>query len=218
MGFSEPLKKEVRQKAGYRCCWCQMVGDIQVHHIIPEKDGGPDTIDNAAPLCPSCHSVLGSNPEKRKTMKERRDWLYEGVARMYPDHPDPNLEKLSGLLASIQEKQGEFGQHVQVKMGEIKSILGQYVKIMKQEVDKLTPETVRTGTTSILNASSCVSAPLANFSGIGEEATTRVTRLTSARDTVDRFSQIGEEDSWAAIDVTGGRFKEGPDSSDSEEM
>lgn len=221
MGFSEPLKKEVRQKAGYRCCWCQQVGDIEVHHIVPEKEDGSDDMDNAAALCGRCHNTLGDNPSLRKQIRERRDWLYERVAKMYPDHPDPNLEKLSKLVGSIhekQERQDEFSEQIQAEMGEVKVILGQYVKTMEQAIDRLTPETVRTGTTSILNASSCVSAPWANFSGIGEEATTRVTRLTSARDTVDPFSQIGEEDSWAVIDVTGGRFKEWPDSSDGEEM
>jgi hypothetical protein len=149
-------------------------------------------------------------------MKERRGWLYEQVTKMYPDHPDPNLEKISGLLASIQkkqERQGEFGQQVQIEMGEVKAILGQHVKIIKQAVDRLTPETVRTGTTSILNASSCASAAPVNFSGIGKEASTRVMSLNSARDTVDRFSQIGEEGSWAVTGVTGRRY-----SSDGEEM
>lgn len=37
---------------------------------------GPDTEDNAAPLCPSCHEIYGANPTKRKFIKESKEiWL-----------------------------------------------------------------------------------------------------------------------------------------------
>jgi 5-methylcytosine-specific restriction endonuclease McrA len=73
MSFSEKTKIEVKEKAAFRCCRCQSVS-VQVHHIIPEEAGGADTIDNAAPLCPSCHNAFGGNPEKRKEIKQMRDW------------------------------------------------------------------------------------------------------------------------------------------------
>jgi len=52
---------------------------LEVHHVRPLADGGPDTIDNAVALCPNCHrqlhhgatrealrdSVLGKNPQLR---------------------------------------------------------------------------------------------------------------------------------------------------------
>lgn len=77
MPFAESLKKEVREKSNYRCCICEQVQiDLEVHHIIPESDGGPDTFDNAAPLCPNCHSNLGNDPLKRNRIKEKRDLWY----------------------------------------------------------------------------------------------------------------------------------------------
>ena len=57
MAFNEDTKREVRQKAAYQCCRCRSFG-VEVHHILPQKDGGPDTIDNAAPLCPNCKSPI----------------------------------------------------------------------------------------------------------------------------------------------------------------
>lgn len=88
MAFSEKLKEEVKKKAFFRCVICQNVF-VQVHHIIPQEEGGPDTIDNAAPLCANCHDLYGGNPSKRKQIRMMRDHWYEVVERM--THSD--LEK-----------------------------------------------------------------------------------------------------------------------------
>ena len=72
VAFSASLKKRVRQKAHYRCCLCQAVL-VEVHHIVPQGEGGPDEEDNAAPLCASCHEIYGANPTKRKFIREARD-------------------------------------------------------------------------------------------------------------------------------------------------
>jgi hypothetical protein len=44
-----------------------------VHHLVPESEGGADSLENAAPLCASCHDLYGGNPEKRKTLIQMRD-------------------------------------------------------------------------------------------------------------------------------------------------
>lgn len=49
MGFSEKVKEEARRKSGFRCVICQEPF-VEVHHIIPQSEGGEDTIENAAPL------------------------------------------------------------------------------------------------------------------------------------------------------------------------
>ena len=75
MAFPEQLKVELRRRSDMRCCLCHALG-IEIHHIIPECDGGPDTEENAAPLCPSCHDTFGANPEKRKFIREAKaNWL-----------------------------------------------------------------------------------------------------------------------------------------------
>lgn len=51
-----------------------------MHHIAPQEDSGPDTEDNAAPLCPTCHEIYGANPTKRKFIREARDFWYETCA------------------------------------------------------------------------------------------------------------------------------------------
>ena len=75
MPFSESLKKKIRKQSQGRCCICQKF-PVEIHHIIPQAKGGADNEDNAAPLCPTCHTIHGDNPKMRKQIRERRDdWL-----------------------------------------------------------------------------------------------------------------------------------------------
>ena len=49
--------KFVKQRDGYKCKKCGMVGrNMEVDHINPRKKGGMDTPDNLQTLCKSCHS------------------------------------------------------------------------------------------------------------------------------------------------------------------
>ena len=56
---------------------------VHIHHIVPQAEGGSDTEDNAAPLCPSCHDKFGANPQKRKLIREMRDHWYEICEERY---------------------------------------------------------------------------------------------------------------------------------------
>ena len=84
MAFTEKLKQKVRKRAHFQCCRCKQIG-VEVHHIVPEKDGGKDTEENAAPLCPNCHEMFGDNPTKRKSITEMRDHWYEICKKRYPN-------------------------------------------------------------------------------------------------------------------------------------
>lgn len=92
MAFSESIKLEVRRKSHHTCCLCKSVG-VEIHHILPEEESGPDTSDNAAPLCPSCHETYGANPHKRKMIKEARDLWYEICSARYKSDGD-RIEEL----------------------------------------------------------------------------------------------------------------------------
>lgn len=109
MAFPEPIKKEVRKKADHRCCRCHNFG-IEVHHILTEKDGGADDIDNAAPLCPSCHADFGNNPEKQKMIREMRNDWYERVKEMYQAQgaPTETLEELNKNLINFKKGFSDF--------------------------------------------------------------------------------------------------------------
>ena len=70
---------------------------VEVRHIIPQEEGGVDTEDNAAPLCPSCHETYGANPQKRKFIRETRDLWYEICEKRYASDPD-RLDEIKRLL------------------------------------------------------------------------------------------------------------------------
>lgn len=98
MPFSERTKLAVKRKAHYACCICHRPGQIEVHHIIPQEENGPNTQDNAAPLCPSCHELYGANPLKRKAIREMRDFWYEHCRLQ-----TPSIERLEQIAARIDQ-------------------------------------------------------------------------------------------------------------------
>ncbi|SLN77678.1 HNH endonuclease [Oceanibacterium hippocampi] len=60
---------------------------LEVHHVRPLAEGGPDTVDNAVACCPNCHRHLhyGSGREKfRQSLLERvgrlKDWPQKPIA------------------------------------------------------------------------------------------------------------------------------------------
>lgn len=108
--------------AAFRCCRCQRVG-VQAHHIIPSENGGPDTMDNAAPLCPNCHVDFGDNPLKRKEITQMRDWWYAKVIEIFA----PLDGSLLGFLERIDAlvNSSELGSEV---AGALESELVAYLK------------------------------------------------------------------------------------------
>jgi hypothetical protein len=61
MGFSPEIKQKVLVASARHCCVCHRYKGIkmEVHHLIQEADGGPNTFENAIPLCFDCHSDAG---------------------------------------------------------------------------------------------------------------------------------------------------------------
>ncbi len=133
MPFPESLKREVRVRAHFRCCKCEQ-GPIEVHHIVLESQGGPDTIENAAPLCPSCHSWFGDNPVLRKTVTEMRDAWYErcrakdeaGIIKMA--EINEALLKQEGRIGKKLDTLGQTVESLQAELGHLRADLGNLKK------------------------------------------------------------------------------------------
>lgn len=102
MGFSDELKLVVRRRAHFMCCLCHLAY-VEVHHIIPEAEGGPNTESNAAPLCPACHDMFGADPKKRKYIRQARDLWYEVCEKRYASDPDC-LEEIAMRLRHVPTK------------------------------------------------------------------------------------------------------------------
>jgi hypothetical protein len=103
MPFTEGLRAAIRRRAHLKCCVCHAVG-VDIHHIVPQSEGGADTADNAAPLCPSCHGVYGANPQKRKLVREARDLWYEICDTRFAS-PRNELGALFELLRNVATKE-----------------------------------------------------------------------------------------------------------------
>lgn len=100
MPFSEKIKFEVKRLSHQTCCVCKNIG-IEIHHIIPQSENGPDDLDNAAPLCPSCHEIYGQNPTKRKFIRESRDIWYEICERRF-QVPATELAEIRNKVTLIE--------------------------------------------------------------------------------------------------------------------
>jgi len=122
MPFREAVKLRVKKRAAFRCCRCGEIG-IEVHHIVPEAEGGPSTEENGAPLCPNCHSWFGANPEKRKEIGQMRDWWYETCESKYGG---PDLSRLDELMAELRRQSANAAEQQRV-IGQIHSQLKRLV-------------------------------------------------------------------------------------------
>jgi hypothetical protein len=98
MPFSEAVKLEAKRRSDFQCAACRNPF-VEVHHLIPQAENGPDTIDNACPLCARCHDLCGANPEKRKQLREMRDFQWELNAKT---RQSPDVVALNQTLDGIQ--------------------------------------------------------------------------------------------------------------------
>jgi len=115
MPFSSQTRTQVLLWCDRHCCLCKKACGIkiEVHHLVPESEGGSDDIDNAMPLCFDCHSEVMSynndhprgNKYKRDELKARREQVYEEFTR----HLVPPLHcEITQLLPGPIKKTREF--------------------------------------------------------------------------------------------------------------
>ncbi len=143
MAFSQKIISEVREKAAFRCCRCQSIG-IEAHHIIPEEDEGPDIFENAAPLCPNCHTWFGANRTKQKEITEMRDWWYKRVVELYSP-TNVNYQ----LLSDINDKIEALNTNQDKSLANLKETL---LKVATETIDQMTAGTARITASGIANA------------------------------------------------------------------
>lgn len=124
MPFTENTKLEAKECSHYTCVWCQQTNQfLEVHHITPEKEGGSDEIDNAAPLCPNCHTFIGDNTELRKQLRERRDWSWRRCAeRRTPLPEEAAARRFNEVFTQLQTIEAQGGR-TETLLTELKTTL-----------------------------------------------------------------------------------------------
>ena len=66
MSKSEQLRWEVAQRANFRCEYCRIHQDdmfisFEIDHIVAQKHGGGNEIENLAYTCPHCNQHRGTD-------------------------------------------------------------------------------------------------------------------------------------------------------------
>lgn len=84
MPFSSSVRKEALIASARHCCLCHRYKGVkvEVHHIVPESEGGSNDTENAIVLCFDCHADAGhynpNHPRGTKMspeeLREARDW------------------------------------------------------------------------------------------------------------------------------------------------
>lgn len=148
MAFSEKIINQVKELADFKCCRCKHIS-FEVHHIIPQKDGGPDTIDNAAPLCPNCHSDFGDNPQKRKEITQMRDLWYRRVEMQYTQQDTMS----NSILKQINSKLDILDHKTTNQSTVLIDLKETLKKLAIETIDQMTPGTANITASGIANAS-----------------------------------------------------------------
>jgi len=156
MPFSNSVKQEAKRKAAFRCCICRKSDlSLEVHHIIPEGERGSDDISNAVLLCSSCHSNYGANAEKRRMIREMRDWWYETVEQMFSPASISMINDLYGKVDQVQQDQSNMSANV----FELRNMLKNFMNHTIDEID-ITPDTAGGTVSRFVNASGLVDASM----------------------------------------------------------
>ncbi len=79
----------------YRCenPYCKYTSFLSVHHIVDEKEGGDNTLDNLIVLCPYCHGLAHSN---EIPVEEMREWISDRETRFKFKPEWPYFKSRSG--------------------------------------------------------------------------------------------------------------------------
>lgn len=159
MAFNDKIRWGVKEKAHFKCCWCQLVkGSLDAHHIIPEAENGPDTFDNAAPLCKDCHDTFGSNPSKRSEIRRRRDWWYKICEDSLKSENVKRLEEMENDIRDIKSGNLKVPEY-EKKFKKIENVIKEYTKKnieIISSLDSLSPEQKKNALAQISSASSTI--------------------------------------------------------------
>ena len=121
MPFPESVRLKACKKALFMCVACHSPF-VEVHHIIPESEGGPDTLNNAAPLCSGCHSIYGASPIFRKQIKQMRDNWYDVCDRRFSALSSGLLEQVNQLSETLKSEKEDRHKYL-TTFNEIKELL-----------------------------------------------------------------------------------------------
>lgn len=114
MPFSGKVAETALVACGRHCCLCHKFCGVKIelHHVIPESEGGDDTLENCIPLCFDCHTEVmhynEKHPRGRKftmaELKQHRDSWYRKASLSGVVYSDPAHREMDRkLLIHVRE-------------------------------------------------------------------------------------------------------------------
>ncbi|MDI6767720.1 MAG: HNH endonuclease [Bacteroidota bacterium] len=88
----ETIRDQVLQRDNWVCQVCGKSTSGQVHHIIPRRSGGSDTLTNLITLCGRCHVLISPVP----------DWVLTKVWRIPPAQIKSERSKVRDTIDGIR--------------------------------------------------------------------------------------------------------------------
>lgn len=116
--YHRNYKKACLARDGYKCRVCISQDKLQVHHIIPRKDGGSDKLSNLMTLCETCHDKHHKEglvlPKQRNIrfgsashVQQGKNYLYMELGKTY------QVKRTFGYITSrLRNKAGVEKSHV----------------------------------------------------------------------------------------------------------
>ena len=91
LSFGKSVREQALVASARHCCVCRRYKAVyvEVHHIVPEAEGGPNDLENAIVLCFDCHAAAGhyndSHPRgsklTRSELRRARELWYDAVSK-----------------------------------------------------------------------------------------------------------------------------------------
>lgn len=108
------LRKSVLEYYNYSCQKCKsLVNDLDIHHIIPVKDGGLDIFENLIPLCEECHIVThGNSINKNKEMASFTCCLDKTLYNDIKNIAIKNNRTIVSIFTEVMEEYCNKNQHL----------------------------------------------------------------------------------------------------------
>lgn len=75
--FVTSNREEIISSGGSRCyvCGYNFAQILEIHHVMPIKDGGNNSLDNLVSLCPTCHRLVHNLERNLKNKQTSWRWF-----------------------------------------------------------------------------------------------------------------------------------------------
>lgn len=110
----QQIREKVLKRDGYECQFCGKTDEehrqetdrgLDVHHIIPQSDGGEDRMRNLAALCRSCHGTMENlHGQAMGEMVHEKDYRadLENIVRVFDETKNRWKEAESSMCEFVE--------------------------------------------------------------------------------------------------------------------